>query len=119
MADQDPVLYGISNCDTVKKARLWLESQGIPYQFHDVRKDGLDQETVEYWLQQLGWEQVINRRGTSWRQLPEQEREAIDDTRAVAAILNQPTLFKRPLLQLGNAVHVGFKPDQYEALFSG
>lgn len=117
MADQTPIMYGISNCDTIKKARQWLESQGIPYHFHDVRKDGLDQETVESWLRQLGWEQLINRRGTSWRQLSEAERSTMDDAHAIGAILNQPTLFKRPLLQLDDELHAGFKPDQYGALF--
>lgn len=117
MTKQIPIMYGISNCDTVKKARRWLESQEIHYHFHDVRKDGLDQGTVEFWLKQLGWEQLINRRGTSWRQLPEEERIAMGDTRATTAIVSQPTLFKRPLLQLGDELHVGFKPDQYEGLF--
>jgi len=119
MADRSsPTLYGISNCDTVRKARQWLEGQGIHYYFHDVRKDGLRQETVTAWLGQLGWEQLINRRGTSWRQLPEAQREAMNDDSACDAILANPSLFKRPLLQLDDRLHTGFKPDQYRALFA-
>lgn len=114
---QTPIIYGISNCDTVKKARQWLDTQGIQYHFHDVKKAGLDQEAVDSWLQQLGWEALINRRGTTWRQLPEAVRAAMDDRQARDAILANPSLFKRPLLQRDNELHVGFKPDQYQAIF--
>lgn len=118
MATPTPVMYGISNCDTVKKARKWLESHGVHYHFHDVRKDGLDQATVESWLAQLGWEALVNRRGTTWRQLSDAQKAGMDDAAACAAILEQPALFKRPLLSHDGQLHVGFKPDQYSAILA-
>ena len=111
-------LYGISNCDTVKKARNWLDQHGIDYRFHDLRKDGLDAATVSSWLQQLGWETVVNKRSTSWKALPAAERESMNTDSALAAILEQPTLVKRPLLDTGYERHCGFSSASYATLFN-
>lgn len=108
-------LYGIKNCDTVKKARRWLDDNGIPYHFHDVRADGLDAAQVNAWLRELGLE-LINRRSTSWKSLDEQTRDELNADNAAEVILAQPTLIKRPLLDTGSERRVGFKPAEYEAL---
>ncbi|MCR9186469.1 MAG: ArsC family reductase [Halieaceae bacterium] len=109
-------VYGISNCDTVKKARRWLEQHAIEYRFHDVRSDGLTPEQVRAWLQELGWETLINRRSTSWKALAPAAREQMNDTLALTAILEQPTLIKRPLLDIGHERHCGFSAPAWEAL---
>ena len=88
-------LYGINNCDTVKKARRWLEQHGVEYSFHDLREDGIDAAEVQGWLTELGWEKLVNRRSTSWKQLDAATREHMDQTSALAAILEQPTLLVR------------------------
>ena len=111
-------LYGIKNCDTVKKARKWLDSHDIDYQFHDIRQDGLSAPQISSWIGQLGWESVLNRRSTTWRQLDEAEKSAIDDSKAVALILEHPTLMKRPLLDLDGTFHAGFKESDYAGYFS-
>mgnify|MGYP001595332754 FL=1 len=110
-------LYGIKNCDTVKKARRWLEQHSIDYTFHDFREDGLDSAQLEGWLQDLGWETLVNRRSTSWKQLDESARESMNQASAQAAILEQPTLIKRPLLNTGNSLHVGFSEKSYREIF--
>ncbi len=110
-------LYGIKNCDTVKKARRWLEQAGIDYRFHDFRDDGVTREAVVSWIDELGWEALVNRRSTSWKQLAPSQREAMNAETAVDAILEQPTLIKRPLLDVGHERLTGFSPAQYEALF--
>jgi len=106
-------LYGISNCDTVRKARNWLDQHGIEYRFHDFREDGLDRDTVAAWLDELGWETLVNRRSASWKALDEKTRQSMDARGALAAILAQPTLIKRPLLDTGRERHTGFSPDRY------
>lgn len=111
-------LYGIKNCDTVKKARRWLEQHGIEYAFHDFRVDGLDDATVRSWLQELGWETLVNRRSTSWKALDEASREAMDDSTALPAILAQPTLIKRPLLDTGRERFTGFSAASYQKIFN-
>lgn len=108
-------LYGIKNCDTVKKARRWLDDNGIPYHFHDLRTDGLDAPRVDAWLQELGLD-LVNRRSTSWKALDEQTRSELNAGNATEVILAQPTLIKRPLLDTGAERRVGFKPAEYEAL---
>lgn len=110
-------LYGIKNCDTVKKARKWLESQFIDFQFHDFRTDGLDQQQVSIWVKALGWETLVNKRSTTWKQLDAQTRDNMDETSAIATILQQPTLIKRPLLDTGGEFTVGFKAEQYREIF--
>lgn len=113
------VLYGIKNCDTVKKARRWLDEHAIAYRFHDIRVDGIDAQRLTSWTKRLGWETLLNRRGTTWRGLPETQRGKVTDaTRAVTAMLTQPMLIKRPVLEINGAVHVGFTPNDYAALFN-
>lgn len=111
-------LYGIKNCDTVKKARKWLEAHGIEYRFHDLREDGLAEEQVRSWLRELGWEELVNKRSTSWKKLDPDLRERMDDNSALAAILEQPTLVKRPLLDIGHERHCGFSAARYQTIFN-
>jgi len=111
-------LYGIKNCDTVKKARKWLEDREIEYRFHDVRADGLEQETVAQWLQALGWEALVNKRSTTWKSLDQGVRDNMDDASALSAILVQPTLFKRPVLDTGHELHCGFSAANYQTIFN-
>ena len=111
------ILYGISNCDTVKKARRWLDAANIDYRFHDLRVDGLERKLVQQWVRELGWEQVVNRRSTSWKQLDSKQRDTMDDASAVEAILVQPTLVKRPVLDIGHERHLGFSAAQYQDIF--
>jgi len=106
-------LYGIKNCDTVKKARSWLDAAGVEYRFHDFRADGLSAERLAQWEAALGWEALLNRRGTSWRKLEESQRDAIDRDRAMALMQAQPSLVKRPVLETGTKTLIGFTPDDY------
>lgn len=111
-------LYGIPNCDTIKKARRWLESTGIEYRFHDYRKDGLEKDTLELWASELGWEALLNRRGTTWRKLPEDEKSVINHERAITLMLEQPAMIKRPLLDTDHQKLLGFCEQQYNNLLS-
>lgn len=106
-------IYGITTCDTVRKARAWLDGKGVAYRFHDFRKDGLDAKTLGQWLDSLGWEAVLNKAGTSFRALPEAEKAGLDRAKVAALILANPTLVKRPVLETGAEVLVGFKPEIY------
>ena len=110
-------LYGIRNCDTVRKARRWLDENGVDYSFHDLRSDGLDKKTLLAWEKELGWEQLLNRRGTTWRKLPQNTRDGIDRTRAVSIMLEHPAIIKRPVLALDGQFHVGFSPDNWQEIF--
>lgn len=110
-------LYGIKNCDTVKKARHWLDQHGVAYHFHDFRVDGVEERQLARWVKHLGWEALLNRRGTSWRGLPKTLRDKITDAgSATAAMLTHPTLIKRPVLEINGALRVGFNADDYAAL---
>ena len=111
-------LYGIKNCDTVKKARRWLEQQEVDYRFHDFREDGLETDSVSAWLEELGWEQLVNKRSTTWKQLDSAARDTMDNESARAAILAHPTLIKRPLLDTGHERFTGFSADQYQSIFN-
>ena len=111
-------LYGIKNCDTVKKARTWLEQHGVEYEFHDFRVDGLERDAVQAWLAELGWQNLVNKRSTSWKALGEQQRDSMDDQSALAAILEQPTLIKRPLLDTGHERFTGFSAANYQTIFN-
>jgi arsenate reductase len=111
-------LYGIKNCDTVKKARKWLEVHGIEYQFHDFRVDGLDRKAVQGWLSELGWETLVNRRSTSWKALDQASRDSMNTDSALLAIMEQPTLIKRPLLDTGQERHTGFSALNYQKIFN-
>ena len=111
-------LYGIKNCDTMKKAMQWLNDQGIDYQFHDFKKAGLDEETLKSWIKHVGWETLVNRRGTTWRKLPQHDRDTIDETKAIELMLANLSLIKRPVLETGDGTYVGFKADQYAKIFA-
>ena len=106
-------LYGIPNCDTVKKARTWLDGAGVPYAFHDYKKAGIDRHRLDGWVNKHGWETVLNRAGTTFRALPDADKQGLDADRAVALMLAQPSMIKRPVLDLGTRTLVGFKPDTY------
>lgn len=110
-------LYGIPNCDTVKKARTWLDAQGVAYTFHDYKKAGVDRAALEGWVDRLGWERLLNRAGTTFRKLPDEDRVDLDRDRAVALMLAHPSAIKRPVLVDDDRIEVGFKPDLYGALF--
>lgn len=110
-------IYGITTCDTVRKARAWLDQRGTAYRFHDFRKDGLDAARLAGWLDTLGWEAVLNRAGTSFRALPEADKAGLDRDGAARLILANPTLVKRPVLEAEGKVLVGFKPDVYAGVF--
>jgi arsenate reductase len=112
------ILYGIKNCDTVKKARKWLDNRGVDYKFHDFRTDGLNEESLEQWLEALGWETLVNKRSTSWKQLDVQARDNMNTETAKAAIMAQPTLIKRPLLDTGHSHFTGFSIANYEKIFT-
>lgn len=101
-------LYGIKNCDTCRKALKWMKEREIEHEFHDFRADGLDADTLSGWIDLLGWETLLNRRGTTWRNLPEAERDTIDEQKAHALILENPTLIKRPVIDRNGALSVGF-----------
>ncbi len=115
-------VYGIPNCDTIKKARKWLEANGVDYQFHDYKKEGVDPALLKQWCQDAGWETLLNRRGTTWRKLPDEAKEAIvneaDETRAIQLMTENPSMIKRPVLLTDDKVIVGFKAEEYEALLS-
>jgi arsenate reductase len=111
-------IYGIKNCDTMKKAMRWLDEHGVEYRFHDYRKDGLEAKQLKTWEKELGWEQLLNRRGQLWRKLPQPVRDNIDRETALECMLDNPGIIKRPLLDLGDRRVSGFKPEQYETLFS-
>lgn len=112
------VLYGIPNCDTVKKARTWLADAGIDFAFHDFKKQGLDAATVKAWLKDLDWEVLVNRKGTTWRNLPEARRAGVvDAASALAVMLENPSVIKRPVLCGAGPAQVGFNSQQYEQTF--
>ena len=110
-----PTLYGIPNCDTMKKARVWLDQHGVAHVFHDYKKAGIDRASLERWVNEHGWETVLNRAGTTFRKLPDADRANLDADKAVALMLAQPSMIKRPVLDLGDRRIVGFKPEIYEA----
>ena len=111
-------LYGISNCDTIKKARRWLGDHGIEYRFHDYRKDGLSLQQLQNWSEELDWEQLLNKRGTTWRQLPEEQKASINKDQALTLMVEYPAMIKRPLLETGTEKHLGFKPNLYKQIFA-
>lgn len=111
------ILYGISNCDTVRKARKWLKEREIEHEFHDFRKDGLNPVQLRTWVAELGWETLVNKRGTTWRNLPETTRNNMDETLALAVMEDQPAIIKRPVLETAGEVIVGFSADRYRQLF--
>lgn len=113
-----PTLYGITTCDTVRKARRWLEGAGIAYRYHDLRKDGLSTEDLATWLKSVSWEALLNKSGTTFRKLPDAEKQIDTEAQAAALMLAHPTVIKRPVLVRDGVVTLGFKPERYEALFA-
>jgi len=107
-------LYGIPNCDTMKKTRAWLQAKQLDFQFHNYKKAGIDTLTLQKWVNQVGWEVLVNRRGTTWRKLPEADRESINETSAISLMQANPSLIKRPVLDTGSQLLVGFNPDEWQ-----
>ena len=108
-------MFGIKNCDTIKKARKWLEAEGIDYQFHDYKKDGLSPEMLNAWVKDLDWKVLINKRGTTWRKLPDDVKESIDQASAIEIMLENASIIKRPLLiDAADNKLLGFKAEEYQ-----
>jgi len=110
-------IYGIKNCDTMKKARTWLDDHGVAYTFHDHKAEGIDKASLERWAKEVGWEILLNRAGTTFRKLPDAQRENVTEKKAIALMLEQPSMIKRPVLDVGGKLLVGFKPDAYAKQF--
>ena len=113
----NPTLYGIRNCDTMKKARAWLDRQGVTYRFHDYKTEGVERSRLEGWASRVGWEVLLNKAGTTFRKLPERQK-SLNRERAIALMLKQPSLIKRPVLEASDKLLVGFRPKQYAILFA-
>jgi arsenate reductase len=110
-------IYGIKNCDTMKKARAWLDEHGVAYAFHDYKSAGIDRGVLEGWARTVGWETLLNRAGTTFRKLPEKDREGLSEKKAIALMLDQPSMIKRPVLETKGRLLVGFRPDEYGKAF--
>jgi arsenate reductase len=106
-------IYGIKNCDTMKKARAWLDSHGVAYSFHDYKAEGIAKDKLKKWIDDLGWEVLLNRAGTTFRKLPDSDKEGLNERKAIALMLAQPSMIKRPVLDRGGKLLVGFKPEVY------
>ncbi|ROV58790.1 ArsC family reductase [Vibrio ponticus] len=111
-------MYGIPNCDTIKKAKKWLEAENVSFDFHDYRKQGIDTEMVTTFCQALGWENVLNKRGTTFRQLSQEQKDSLNEQSAIALLVEHPAMIKRPILLVNDQYHIGFKADQYAAIFA-
>ena len=109
------VIYGIKNCDTMKKARGWLDKKGLAYDFHDYKTAGIERGRLEGWARKAGWEILLNRAGTTFRKLPDADKEGLTEAKAITLMMANPSMIKRPVLEAGGKLLVGFKPDQYEA----
>ena len=107
-------LYGIKNCDTMKKARVWLDGHGVEYAFHDYKAAGIEESVLRAWVAKLGWEVLLNRSGTTFRKLPEGDKESLTEKKAIGLMLKQPSMIKRPVLEISGKLLVGFKPEIYE-----
>ncbi|MCK5903351.1 MAG: ArsC family reductase [Cocleimonas sp.] len=112
------ILYGIKNCDTIKKARRYLASNAIEYRFHDFRVDGVNEVQLRAWVAELGWQKLVNKRSATWRNLPTETKDNFDELLALVVMEDQPTLIKRPVLETSDQVKVGFSEKEYDALFS-
>ena len=106
-------IYGIKNCDTMKKARAWLDSHGVAYDFHDYKTEGVAKEKLKRWSDDVGWEKLLNRAGTTFRKLPDGDKESLNERKALALMLAQPSMIKRPVLEAGSKLLVGFQPEIY------
>lgn len=111
-------IYGIKNCDTMKKARSWLDNHGIGYRFHDYKAEGIDRAHLEKWVEAKSLDVVLNRAGTTFRKLSDDEKANLSEAKAIELMISQPSLIKRPVLEANGAITIGFKPEVYEALFS-
>jgi arsenate reductase len=110
-------IYGIKNCDTMKKARAFLDKRGVAYEFHDYKTQGIERTKLDGWAKKAGWETLLNRAGTTFRKLPDKDKEGLTEKKAIALMLAQPSMIKRPVLEAGGGrILVGFKPDDYAAL---
>lgn len=107
------ILYGIKNCDTMKKARAWLDQHGVTYEFHDYKVAGIERARLERWSKEVGWEALLNRAGTTFRKLPESDKQGLSASKAIALMLQQPSMIKRPVLEFNGRLLVGFKPESY------
>ena len=110
-------IYGIKNCDTMKKARAWLDGHGVAYDFHDYKAVGVEKEKLKQWSDKLGWETLLNRAGTTFRKLPDADKEGLTERKALALMLAQPSMIKRPVIEKGTKLMVGFKPEEYAKAF--
>ena len=110
-------IYGIKNCDTMKKARAWLEGHKVAHDFHDYKTAGIERGLLEGWARKVGWEVLLNRAGTTFRKLPDADKEGVTEKKAIALMLAQPSMIKRPVLDVGGKLTVGFKPDEYAKVF--
>ena len=108
-------LYGIPNCDTVKKARSWLDDHGLAYVFHDYKKSGADADRIKAWCKAFGWETVLNRAGTTFRKLPDADKSDLDEAKAIALMVGHPSMIKRPVVEHPSGALIGFKPDEWAA----
>jgi len=106
-------IYGIKNCDTMKKARSWLDARKIAYEFHDYKAAGIERTVLEAWARKVGWETLLNRQGATFRKLPDANKAGLDEGKAIALMLAQPSMIKRPVLDIGGKLTVGFKPEVY------
>ena len=111
-------LYGIPNCDTVKKARRWLDGAGVSHRFHDFRKDGLDPAKLQGWIDAVGWEKLLNKSGTTFRKLPDVDKAGLDAAKAKALMLDQPAMIRRPVVEAADGVSVGFSESDWRARFA-
>ena len=111
-------MYGIPNCDTIKKAKKWLSEQNVEFDCHDYRKQGVDSEMITQFCQALGWENVVNKRGTTFRQLSQEQKDGLNEQSAISLLVEQPAMIKRPILLVDGQYHLGFKADQYAAVFA-
>ena len=109
------ILYGIPNCDTVKKARTYLDSRGVAYHFHDYKKAGIEAADLKRWVKEVGWEKLLNKAGTTFKKLSDADKADIDEAKAIALMLANPSMIKRPVVEGGQALLVGFKPEIYDA----
>ena len=110
-------IFGIKNCDTMKKARAWLDKHKVDYAFHDYKAAGIERERLERWAKKVGWETLLNRAGTTFKKLPDKDKDGVTEAKAIALMLKQPSMIKRPVLDTGGGkLLVGFKPEQYAAL---
>ena len=108
------MIYGIKNCDTMKKARGWLDQRGVAYAFHDYKTAGIERERLEQWCSKVGWETLLNRAGTTFRALPDKDQDGLTEKKAIALMMAQPSMIKRPVLDISGKLTVGFKPEIYE-----